>query len=211
MPIVGKAAPRVGAVDTSKEEGKTSQAVRKTRRRQYMVRMLGFMKKGYSVTQMSEELKCSYHYAYKMFAQLKKRIHLEQSASIEHLCSFVAHKYDVACGELLEAWDNSKTDPETGKNKNPNIEYMQGLLDALRELRKLMGLDKTNDAQANQPTQAITVDWSSLLKAGRALQQTDVKEAQALVSAATVDPVEQRIRTLQAKAIETDTVPAHKG
>lgn len=186
---------------------------KREKKRQDANNILALVRKGMSITDVSIRLNLSYQYCFLLFKKLQERTHREQSQSIEHLIAFVASKYDLACTELYEAWENSKID-ENGKKCNPNTAYMELMMRALGEVRKLMGLDKFKENQQiaiqNNNTTVQAMNWDSLLRTSKVIQAENVIQ-QELDKAH--DPVEQRLnmmKELASKKQESDTATAHE-
>lgn len=173
----------------------TSLLAKDARRRKMLTSIVDMIERGYSVTQMSRELELPYATAYKMFIRAQKRIHVEQNVAIDMMCSNVSAKYQRIIKELFEAWQCSKTDKD-GAYKAPNADYIDRMLIALRDVRKLMGLDKTIEPQQN--TTINQLNWDTLLRAGRVVENT-------LSPAQESDSVEDKIKQLEALVVaETD-------
>lgn len=115
-----------------------------------------------------------------------------QSRKIEELVFLAELRHNKVYREALEAFEQSKKDKD-GKARPGNPIFLSVANESLRDIRKLLGLDKSADF-INNGNMAI-LNWDSIHSANTQ------PEVQAI---ATVDPIEERIRELEKIAQERE-------
>lgn len=134
-----------------------------------------------------------------------------QARKLEELVFVAEIKHNFIYKSSLEEFEKSKIDPKTGSKRPGNPVYLQLANECIRDLRKLLALDRANDFVNNG--QVNLFNWDSLhnkqgsnipqsLPNGQKVIGSSLQESSEEGSLVKLDPVEERIRQLERLAAE---------
>lgn len=132
-------------------------------------------------------------------SRIKRIVQKYEARKVQELVFYAEIKHNYIYKQCIEAFEQSKTDAK-GNKRPGNPIFLQVANETIRDLRKLLGLDKANDLINNGNLNVF--NWDSLHSQGN---QADTQPGQVAVTAISkVDPIEERIRELERRAAERE-------
>jgi hypothetical protein len=165
--------------------------------------ILSMLNQGYTHLEIRTKFKMdSARYSY-FHERINKLIRKEQSHKIEELVGQTMMRHQYVYRNACTEFEKSKYDSK-GNRKPGSAILLQVMNESLRDLRKLLGLDRTADI-INNGNMAI-FQWDSLTNPAQN-QNVDngvvpALESKVIQVSANVDPIESRIRELERLANE---------
>lgn len=178
-----------------------------------MERMTEFLVKGYTLSEISKEMKIPYRSIAKLKDRLDRQTKKRHQDNVDTLRDIKLRQYAWCQRELLEQWEASKKNSK-GESKRPDVIFMDRVLAIWEAERKMLGIDIVNKDVDDKGGQLF--DWKTLTSVnvnitnnGNAVHNANTIVKQQVEAAIArpaptteriVNDVEERIKELERRA-----------
>lgn len=165
--------------------------------------IINLLGEGYSYWEIGKKLRMNQDALQRYKVRICKILQETQGQKIEELILYTQLRHGHIYKKAMEAFEESRTDSK-GNKRAGNSVYLQVANESLRDLRKLLGLDRSNDFINNGHVNLF--NWDSLHSRQVNLPQSLPNSQPSALSSSQemvrIDPVEERIRQLELLAAQ---------